>query len=60
MSSKAKAPAAAAPEAKKAPVPETVLKAKKTLAQIQADRAAAKAAAKKVRPHFPRRLRPAF
>jgi len=47
MSSKAKAPAAAAPAAKKAPVPETVLKAKKTLAQIQADRAAAKAAAKK-------------
>lgn len=32
---------------KKVPVPETVLKQKKTLAQIQAERAAKKAAAKK-------------
>jgi len=47
MSSAAKkaAPAAAKP---KAPVPETVLKTKKTLAEITAARAVAKAAQKKV------------
>jgi len=49
MSDKSKAAAAPVKKLvpKKSPVPETVLKAKKTLAQIQADRAAARTATKK-------------